>query len=84
MSGKTKFKKDVHTQFVTWLEEIKGAPYKFRCYACGHIYEMINMGQQALTSHMTKSKNMQDLQQVVRHHLIWKICGSLVCLFSVC
>ena len=38
MSGKTKFKKDVHTQFVTWLEEIKGAPYKFRCYACGHMH----------------------------------------------
>ena len=60
MSCKTKFNKDwlrpdFFPQFSSWVEEIKGSPYQYRCNACCRVYEMSNMGQQALTSHMTKS-----------------------------
>ena len=61
MFSKTKCNKDwlrpdLLPQFSSWVEEIKGSPYQYRCNACCRVYEMSNMRQQALTSHMTKSK----------------------------
>ena len=45
---------DLFPQFSSWVEEIKGLPHQYRCNACCCVYEMSNMGQKALTSHMTK------------------------------
>ena len=66
MSSKTEFNKDwlrsdLLPHFASWVEEIKGAPYQYRCNACCRVYEMSSMGQQALTSHMTKSKKYEKL-----------------------
>ena len=66
MSKKTNFKKDwlrpdSFPQFSSWEEEIKASPHQYRCNACCHVYEMNNMGQQALTSHMTKLKKHEQI-----------------------
>lgn len=88
MSSKTEFEEvclrpNLFPQFASWVEETKVAPYKYRCNACCRVYEMSNMGQQSVTNDMSKSKNIRDLYQLERKHLIWKICCSLVCLFKV-
>ena len=64
MPSQTKFNRDwlrpeIFPQFSSWAEEIKGSPHQYRCNACCCVYEMSSMGQQALTSHMTKSKKHQ-------------------------
>ena len=64
MSIQPKFNRDwlrpeIFPQLLSWAEEIKGSPHQYRCNACCRVYEMSSMGQQALTSHMTKSKKHQ-------------------------
>ena len=68
MSSKTKFNKDwfrpdLFPQFLSWVEEIKGSLHQCRCNASCSVYEMSNMGQQALTSHMTKSKKHERIME---------------------
>ena len=68
MSSETKFNKDwlrqgLFPQFSSWVEEIKGSSQQYRCNACCRVYEMSNMGQQALTSYMTKSKKHEQVME---------------------
>ena len=63
MPSKAKFNKDwlrpdLFPQFSSWVEEIKGSLHQYRCNACC-VYEMSNIGLQALISHMTKSKKYE-------------------------
>ena len=68
MSSETKFNKDwlrqgLFPQFSSWVEEIKGSSQQYRCNACCRVYEMSSMGQQALTSYMTKSKKHEQVME---------------------
>ena len=68
MSSETKFNKDwlrpgLFPQFSSWVEEIKGSSHQYRCNACCRVCEMSNMGQQALTSHMTKPKKHERVME---------------------
>ena len=43
MSSKTKFNKDwlrsdLFPQFASWVEQMKAAPYQYRCNACCCVY----------------------------------------------
>ena len=55
----------VTTRFISTVfilvERIKGSPHQYGCNACCRVYEMSNMEQQALTSHMTKSKKHEQI-----------------------
>ena len=54
---------DLFPQFSSWVEEIKGLPHQYRCNACCCVYEMSNVGQKALKSHMTKSKKHEGIME---------------------
>ena len=70
MFSKTRFNKDwlrpdLFPEFSSSVEEIKGSPHQYRCNACCRVYEVSNMGQQALTSHMTKSKKKKKKHEEI-------------------
>lgn len=87
MSSKTIFKKDwlqpnAHPKFGPWVEEIKGAPYKYRCYTCCHVYEVSNTGQQASHMKMLKKPEGPTAARETTSNLedLWKPSMFLSCL----
>ena len=48
--------------FKEWLQRVEGQPHKACCKACSKTFDVSNMGEAAVTSHMEGKKHKQALQ----------------------